>query len=49
MKNISFNFNSIIELINTFNTEEKCIKYLEKVRWNNKVVSPYDPNSKVWK
>ena len=49
MNNLNFNFNSIIELITTFNTEQKCIKYLEKVRWNGNVVSPFDPTSKVYK
>lgn len=42
-------FNSIIELITTFDTEQKCIDFLEKQRWNGKVVSPYDSNSKVYK
>ena len=43
------NFNSLLELITTFTTEEKCIEYLENIRWNGKVVSPFDPNSKVYK
>lgn len=47
---VSFkNFNSLLELINTFSTEEKCIEYLEYIRWNGKVISPFDPNSKVYK
>lgn len=29
--------------------EESAIKYFEKMRWNGKVVSPYDPASKVYK
>ena len=49
MNNLKFNFNSIIELINTFNTEQKCIEYLEQIRWNGNVVSPYDSTSKVYK
>jgi len=49
MNNLNFNFNSIIELITTFNTEQKCIDYLEQTRWNENVVSPYDSTSKVWK
>ena len=32
-----------------FDTEEKCITYLEELRWMNGVVSPYDPTSKVYK
>lgn len=29
--------------------EESAIKYFEKMRWDGKVVSPYDPTSKVYK
>ena len=47
--NFNFNFNSVIELINTFNTEAKCIKYLEQIRWNNNVISPFDADSVVYK
>ena len=49
MNNLNFNFNSIMYLINTFNTEQKCIEYLEQIRWNGNVVSPYDPDFVVWK
>lgn len=44
-----FVFNSIIELVQKFNTEQKCIDFLEQQRWNGNVVSPYDPTSKVYK
>jgi len=47
--NFNFNFKSVIELINTFNTEAKCIKYLEKIRWNDNVISPFDATSQVYK
>ena len=30
-------------------SEEKAIKYFEKMRWDGKVVSPFDPTSKVYK
>ena len=43
------NFKSIIELIEEFSNEKKCLKALEQVRWGNKVVSPYDETSKVYK
>lgn len=33
----------------SFPTEESCIKYYEKLRWNGKVVSPFDKDSKVYK
>ena len=36
-------------MIRFFSTEEKCIEYLEGVRWNGHVVSPFDPTSKVYK
>ena len=39
----------MIGLINTFSNEQKCIEYLEQIRWNGKVVSPFDPTSKVYK
>lgn len=42
-------FKSIIELMTYFDTEEKCINYLEELRWMNGVVSPFDPSSKVYK
>ena len=41
-------FKSIIELVNEYSDEQKCIKALEKVRWGDKVVSPYDSTSKVY-
>ena len=42
-----FVFNSIIELIQKFDSEQKCIDFLEQQRWNGIVVSPYDSTSKV--
>ena len=35
-----FYFYSLIGLVNTFNTEQKCIEYLEMLRWKGKIVSP---------
>ena len=43
------NFNSLFDLLKVFDTEEKCIEYLEKVRWNGNVISPFDSKSKVYK
>ena len=43
------NFNSLFELIRTFSSEEKCIEYLEGIRWRDGVVSPFDSTSKVYK
>ena len=48
MKNIDLKFNSILELLNTFSDQQTCIDYLEKVRWGNNVVSPFDADSKVY-
>ena len=44
-----FYFDFLIGLVNTFNTEQKCIDYLEMLRWKGNVVSPYDRYSKVYK
>ena len=40
-------FKSLIDLLNTFNTEEKCIDHLEYLRWKEKTVSPYDKDSTI--
>jgi len=42
-------FNSILELVSEFSTEQVCIEHLESIRWGNQVVSPFDPDSKVYK
>lgn len=51
MKTINFdNFNSAFTLMQVFNTEKKCIRYLESKFWkNSEPVSPYDPTSKVYR
>ena len=43
------NIDSIIELVQKFPTETECYNLLEQIRWNGKVVSPFDENSKVYK
>jgi len=40
--------NSIIDLINAFPNEQTCVDHLEKIRWNENVVSPFDITSKVY-
>ena len=40
---------SLFEFLNSHPTEQKCIKYLEKVIWKDKPISPFDPTSKVYK
>ena len=32
-----------------FPTEQSCIEYYEQIRWNGKVVSPFDETAKVYK
>lgn len=38
-----------LSFTNTFPTEQSCIEYYEQIRWNGKVVSPFDETSKVYK
>lgn len=46
---INKDFNSIIDLLNTFPNEQTCIDHLEQLRWNGNIVSPFDSTSKVYK
>lgn len=46
---INKDFHSIIELLEAFPNEEICIQHLEAIRWNGKVVSPFDNHSPVYK
>ncbi len=39
----------LLNFMSTFPDEESCIRYLEKLRWGDKVVSPFDSSSKVYK
>lgn len=39
----------VIDFRASFPDEESAIKYYEKVRWGDNVVSPFDPTSKVYK
>lgn len=45
---INKDFNSILEIIQTFPDEQSCIDHLEDLRWNGNVVSPFDETSKVY-
>lgn len=45
---INQNFNSILDLIKAFPTEQKCIEHLEELRWNGNIVSPFDSDSTVY-
>jgi transposase-like protein len=42
-------FKSIFDLLKTFPTEQACIDHLEELRWGGNPVSPFDPESKVYK
>lgn len=42
-------FKSIIDLLRAFPDEQSCINHLESLRWNGNVVSPFNPESKVYK
>ena len=42
-------FTSLYDLQKSFPTEKSCIKFLELIRWNGNVISPYDETSKVYK
>ncbi|MBS0497781.1 MAG: IS1595 family transposase [Proteobacteria bacterium] len=47
---INTNFKTIIDLVRAFPNEQTCIDHLESLRWNSgNVVSPFDPDSKVYK
>ena len=43
------NFNSIIELISYFDTENKCLEYLEQKRWNGSIICPHCKNDKYYR
>ena len=46
---IKLQFNSLFDLLKTFNSEQACINYLEKLRWSKTgVISPFDSTSKVY-
>ena len=40
---------TLLTLSDNFPDEESCIRYFEKMRWGDKVVSPYDATSRVYK
>lgn len=46
---INTNIKSVFELTQTFSSEQVCIEYLESLKWGGIVVSPFDPESKVYK
>ena len=41
-------FDSLADLVLTFDNEKSCIDHLEEIRWNGNIASPFDPISKVY-
>ena len=41
-------FNSLIDVVTTFDSEQKCIDHLTTLRWDGLVISPFDSESKVY-
>lgn len=48
-KENEYGFKSILDLVAQFPDEQACIEHLETLRWGDNVISPFDPNSKVYK
>lgn len=46
---INRKFDSILELLEAFPTEESCIEHLESIRWGGGIESPFVADSKVYK
>lgn len=42
-------FNSVLEFIKAFHSEQVCIDHLEQLRWRGNIISPFDMMSKVYK
>lgn len=49
MNNKIGNFTDFSDFHKAFPTEKSCIKFLEKKRWPNGIVSPFDKDAKVYK
>lgn len=41
-------FKNLYELLEVLPTKQSCIDYFKKLRWPDKVISPYDPTSEVY-
>lgn len=41
-------FNSLLEVLNKFNTEEKCVEYLALLRWGGKPICPHCGHDRVY-
>ena len=45
---INQNFQSAVDIIKAFPTEQSCIDHLTELRWGGNVTSPFDPLSKIY-
>ena len=43
------NLESLFDFLKSNPSEQDCINYFEEKRWKGKVISPFDPKSKVYK
>lgn len=43
------NFKNILELLDFSPDEQACVEHLESIRWESRVISPFDPTSTVYK
>lgn len=43
------NFSSLFQMMDAFPDEQTCIDHFEAIRWKGNVISPFDPESKVYK
>ena len=39
---MDFKFKSLDEFLKTFHNDQKCIDFLEKIRWEGNFISPFD-------
>jgi transposase-like protein len=46
---MSLNLESLFDFLKSNPSEQDCINYFEEKRWKGKVISPFDPKSKVYK
>ncbi|KLL04452.1 MAG: transposase IS1595 [Mycoplasmataceae bacterium RV_VA103A] len=46
---MTLEFKSLSDLLEVFPTEQSRINYFEERRWKGKIVSPFDPTSKIYK
>jgi transposase-like protein len=46
---MSLNLESLFDFLKSNPSEQECINYFEEKRWKGKVISPFDPKSKVYK